>query len=67
MNEEEVKRIRKNLRSGTCSRMSPEEKEKYIIEVERWLYWRNSHSKWFEFAFTALLQEIYELRGDDEA
>ena len=64
MSDKDVKWVRKNLKEGWCGRMSPEEREKYIIEVEKWLYWRSTHSKWFEFAFTALLQEIYELRGD---
>ena len=65
MSDEDVKRIRNGLKSGWCSGMSPEEREKYIIEVEKWLYWRNTNRKWFEKASMAMLQEIYELRGDD--
>jgi hypothetical protein len=44
-------------------KITVQERQDKIDEIERWLLYRNS-GKWFENVAIALLQEIYELREE---
>jgi len=43
-------------------KLSPEERQARIDEIEKWLRFRYS-GRWFENMSVALLQEIYDLRA----